>query len=154
MINPDTVLCHIYYTAYMHKKRILVPSKVITLAPLGKTLRISTHFVNFNGVVVAWILQETGHRRIPWQCDLGCLDQHDADVVDGRGLHGSFGSGHGYVDKLPAFRGRQIADSVFRPYMKFIRGNRTQAAYRYLGIVEYLLDTIKWHAIMQVVYII
>lgn len=112
-----------------------------------KTLRICTHFVNFHGVVVTGI-QETGHRRVPRQRNLGRFDQHDTNVIDRCGLHGSFGSGHGYVDKLPTLGGRQVADTVFGPYMKFIRGNRTQATYRDLGIVEYLLDTIKRYAII------
>lgn len=98
-----------------------------------------THFVNFHGVVVAGIQTEAGHGRVPGQRDLGRFDQHDADVVDGRRLYGSLGGGHGDVDELPVLGRRQVADTVFGPHVKLVRGDRTQAANRYLGLVEYLL---------------
>lgn len=98
-----------------------------------------THFVNLDGVVAVAGIHEAGHWRIPRQLDLGRFDQHDADVVDGRRLDGRLGSGHGYVDKLTVLRRRQVADAVLGPHVKLVRGNRTQAAYRYLGVVKYLL---------------
>lgn len=111
--------------------RVVLPAK-------SKRAIIDTHVVNLHGVVVTGI-QVAGHGRVPRQRDLGRFDQHDADVVDGRRLHGSLGSGHGYVDELPALGRRQVADTVFGPHVKLVRGHRAQAANRYLGIVEHLL---------------
>jgi len=112
----------------------------------------NTYFVYFDGGIIITRFKEAGHGRVPRQGDLGRLDQHDADIVDRRRLHGSFSCGYGYVNKLSVFGRRQVTDTIFGPHVKLVRGNRTQTAYRYLSIIDHLLEK-RYTIIYYYIYI-